>query len=87
VGDEPDLSGRRLLRTIAASAAGRGELLGCHWPLCRNPAEIAAFLNETEVQHLATRAAGRAAAHPEGAPCAVLLAIGLQMGAWPRAWT
>jgi NAD(P)-dependent dehydrogenase (short-subunit alcohol dehydrogenase family)/glyoxylase-like metal-dependent hydrolase (beta-lactamase superfamily II) len=77
------------LRTLAAIRNwGAEQLLGCHWPLCRTPAEISAFLNESEqFVRLADRALlGELAAHPEGRTLReVLTAIGPQLGAWPRA--
>ena len=76
-------------RTIAAIRGwGAETLLGCHWPLCRGAEQINAFLDEAEAfVALADRVLlGELAAHPAGRTLReVLLAVGPQMGGWPRA--
>ncbi len=76
------------LRTIAAIRGwGAEQMLGCHWPLARGAAAINAFLTEAEqFVALGDRALlGELAAYPEGRTLReIILAIGPQMGGWPR---
>jgi NAD(P)-dependent dehydrogenase (short-subunit alcohol dehydrogenase family) len=72
------------LHTIAALRTWGA---GCHWPVARGPAAIAAFLDETQqfVERAERVLLGELAQAPDGLSLGELIAAaGSQLGGWPR---
>jgi NAD(P)-dependent dehydrogenase (short-subunit alcohol dehydrogenase family)/glyoxylase-like metal-dependent hydrolase (beta-lactamase superfamily II) len=76
-------------RTIAALRQwGIDTLAGCHWPVARGAAAVAAFLDETQqfVERAERALLNALARHPAGLTLReLLLETGPELGSWPRA--